>query len=343
MKLKPPAFSLKKSVQGVLHFSQSGNLLAQVTSRLVVWSVPNREVICTVKAVPNEHFVAFHEATGCVAIKNTNGELAFIDIASGQTISATGKFKTHRIGCQPWFSDDGNYLLDGGAGGKLTLWSVASAKPEKQWDIGSAAIADIAHSATRRTFACLHDPANTCRLAFLGDDFESSVPVQLRSSDFGVDDALWWEAGNLVFSPCGTKLALTAKTQARENRSRLFVLDLERTSLGYSVEVGDDSGGSPSSLSWSNNDLLALVYRGNPWHRGMGVREYEANCKSRIWESVYIFQASSGRQLQHDYLPSVNRVAFRPGDTGLAINCTQLAGAYLPNTESLSAFARSRA
>lgn len=59
MAFKAPAFALQKAAQGVLVFSPSGGLLAQVTSKVVVWDVEQRAVVARFKAIPNEQHRVF--------------------------------------------------------------------------------------------------------------------------------------------------------------------------------------------------------------------------------------------------------------------------------------------
>src|SRR5690606_12766530 len=149
-----------------------------------------------------------------------------------------------------------------------------------------------------------------CQIALIDCDLSSRKFI---ASDFGVDPAEWWETAHLTFSPCGTRLAFTAKTQARENRYRLYILDLQSIAVVSAIEIGDDSHGWARSLSWSDDGYLALTYHENPWREGMSTAQYEEVKNSRDWDSVHVLEVENERFIDNVYVPGISRVAFRPG------------------------------
>lgn len=125
MKIKKPSFKLKNSDH--VYISPSGRYLAQKAgsgSRVTVWDIAERKIISAFKAIPNEDTLCFSPDEKILAVKNKNGEIAFCDPLIGSIISKSPKNKHHGIGCQPCFSYDGDFLVDGDWDGNLMVWDI---------------------------------------------------------------------------------------------------------------------------------------------------------------------------------------------------------------------------
>lgn len=341
MKLQPPAFALKKNSQGVLRFSDSGRLLAQVTSRVVVWDVPARKERIAFKAISNEHHVAFHEPTGRILVKNANGELAFCTLDSGHVVAATGKFTESRIGCAPWFSADGRWLLDGHHQGRLLLWDSATAALAHHWDLGARSIMDIAHHAASGRFAFVADLhfSGACSIGLLSHAAPDAVPELRSPTDFGVDASLWHEVDFLQFSPDGTRLAIVVRPQERTPLPQLQVLDLAASTCLWSSPVGRGELGWVKSLAWSTGGRLLAVFQENSWRPGLSTQAHDALKAGRVEEWIEEFDAATGAHLQSHPLPGASRVAAAPDGPAIALNSAKLPGAYLADPDDLARYA----
>jgi hypothetical protein len=341
VKLKPPAFALKKSSQGVLRFSDSGRWLAQVTSRAVVWDVPARRELTAIKAIRNEHHVAFHEPSRRIAIKNSNGELAFCDLESGRTTAATGKFAEFRMGCAPWFSADGKWLLDGHHQGRLLLWDTATAALAHHWDLGARSISDIAHHAPSGRFAFVGDLhfSDARSIGLLGQATPDAVPELRSAADFGVPASQWWDLEFLQFSPDGERLALVARPQDRHTLPTIQVLDLGASARVWTAAVGRGEYGWTRSLAWSAGGQLIAVFQENSWRPGMSTQEHLIQKAGRVEEWIEVFDAATGAHLQSHRLPGLSRVAAAPGSAAIALNSAEVPGALLASVDDLPAYA----
>lgn len=341
MKPASPAFALKKNVQGVLRFSDSGRWLAQVTSRVVVWDVPARRELVAIKAIRNEHHVAFHEPSDRIAIKNSNGELAFCDLGSGRTTATTGKFSEFRMGCAPWFSADGKWLLDGHHQGRLLLWDTTTAALAHHWDLGARSIFDITHHAPSGRFAFAGDLhfSDGGTIGLLGQASPDAVPELRSAADFGVAGSQWWEMDFLQFSPDGERMALVVRPQDRHTLPTIQVLDLGASTCVWSAPVGRGEFGWVKSLAWSADGQLVAVFQENSWRQGMSTQEHLAQKGDRIEEWIEVFDAATGAHLQSHRLPGLSRVAAAPGSAAIALNSAEVPGALLASVDDLPAYA----
>ena len=341
MKLKAPSFSLKKSSQGILQFSNTGKYLAQMTSRILIWDIEKRKNINAIKAISNEQFVVFDCQDENIAIKNSNGELAFCNLESGEILSKTGKFCENRSGAQPAFTPDGKYLFDGDSRGRLQLWDVNTARAEYEWMFPQTSFEGLHFSAARHLYLC-HAREHDCHQLWMIDaDRLDVVQEKLTSSDFGVKQEDWWSLRCLNLSKDGKKLALIAEPLKAVQQPVLYVLDLTERIVLYASAVREEAPGAVYSMSWSYNDeYLALVFSESMYKKGMTHSEYEAIRKMRIWKFLDIHDVTRRECKMSMPLNGLSKIAFSPVSAAIALNGD--ASAYLSGIGDIEEFAFSQ-
>jgi hypothetical protein len=101
---------IKRSYQ--VAFSPDGALLATIGSGLLVWRCPQIEQLAKVSTLSNLSHLAFSPDSRQIAVKNTSGRIALVDVSS-QTMTVDFRNQKDGEGTNILFADDGEHLVDG--------------------------------------------------------------------------------------------------------------------------------------------------------------------------------------------------------------------------------------
>lgn len=113
---KPLKLGCSYSVQ----FSPDGTRLAVLGRDLILWDVAARAKLWRGKFIAHCSSMAFSPDGSLLAIKSTTGQVAVVDVQSGQ-LTLNFQNKKDGEGCAPAWSPCGRYLVDGGWDGRLRV------------------------------------------------------------------------------------------------------------------------------------------------------------------------------------------------------------------------------
>jgi hypothetical protein len=350
VKFSAPAFALRKSVQGVLTFSPSGRLLAQVTNRVLVWGLEQRLLAGQIKVISNEHFVAFNADDSIVAIKNTSGELAFCNPITTKVISETGRFTENRMGCQPHFSQDGAYLVDGDWNGVLMAWDPNGAREIDRRSFPDCMVTDIASCLRTGNFAVAVNAKRGSRtgstLLLLPSsgglaDAERLEPIDASVARAGVlfRRRGWRHIEKISFSPNGDELAMVLGGKREKDPQSLHIINLTQRFVRVQIELPTWRH-SVWSISWSQTGRIALVVKENLLRPGMGFQESVRVNEATDHEFVEIYSAKDLGLVRRVPFAGVSNAQFAPRSSGLAITSSETPGMYLQDDSMLPVVSR---
>lgn len=350
MKLSAPSFALRKSAQGVLTFSRSGRLLAQVANRVLVWDVEQRSVVRQMKVISNEHFLAFDAEDSMLAIKNTNGELAFCNPMTAEIISETGCFEKNRMGCRPHFSSDGVYLLDGDWNGDLVAWDPGKAREMDRKSFSDCMIADIASCSQTGTFAVAinakdgNRSGNALLLLASGAglaEAERLEPIDASVAQGGVMFRRrgWRPIERSCFSPDGDELAVVLGGRRSKDPQSIHIIQLCQRSVRAQMELPTWRH-SVWSISWSQSGRIAVVVKENLHCPGVGFQESVRAHETTDHEFVEIYSASDlALEISAPFV-GVSNAEYAPHSSGFALTSAEAPGMYLHDDSMLPVVSR---
>ncbi|WP_219114406.1 WD40 repeat domain-containing protein [Janthinobacterium sp. UMAB-56] len=108
-----------------VRFSPDGTRLAVLGRDLVLWDVAARSKLWRGKFIAHMSGMAFSPDGGRLAIKSTTGQMAVVDVQTGQLLLNFQNRKDGE-GCGPAWSPCGRYLADGGWDGCLRMRAAAT-------------------------------------------------------------------------------------------------------------------------------------------------------------------------------------------------------------------------
>lgn len=342
IRLLTPSFKLKKS--GAVVFSQSGDLLGQIVGQkgVYIWSTQKREIVSNFKVLTNDCDIAFSPDDQIVAVKNTNGELAFVDIATGGVLSSTGKYKAYREGCQPQFLREKMLLLDGDWKGTLRLFDPMNSKEvEAHSFAGNYMITNVVSSSAKRRFAVAIN-------AITGQPGGSLVliydePIRLNNPQIlppltadQKHDGGWRSIEKIALHPSGDKIAIALRLRGQNpsDLNTIEIVDLSKAS-SHTIQLPSRKH-SVHGLSWSASNILCASVHENTYHEGQSTSEWRRIRESGVYEHVCIYTETCNAPLMQWPWCQAYGVAFSPLDNALAVASYDKAGAYMTNKSLLS-------
>lgn len=348
--LSAPSFPLRKSAQGVLVFSPSGRLLAQVTNRVLLWDVEQRTIVEQLKVTSNEQYVAFDKKEAILAIKNTNGELVFCNSVSGEIISETGPFEENRMGCQPSFSSDDACLVDGDWNGVLMLWDPMKAREMDRRSFDDCMVADIASCPRSGTLAVAinakHGSRSGSTLLLLPAGAGLAQAERLDPIDASVAHSGGWfrlrgwrPIERISFSPNGKELAMVLEGKGPRDPQSVHIVQLDQHSVRARLELPTRRH-SVWSISWSQSGRIALVVKNNLTRPGMGFQESVRAHDATDHEFVEIYSAIDMALLARVPIAGVSNAQYAPQSSGLALTSAEVPGVYLQEDSMLPTISR---
>src|SRR5262249_15434501 len=108
-----PKSDKRKLIKGSdkVAFSPNGALLAAMGRRLVLWRSPEIEPLAKISTLSNASYFAFSPDSRLIAVKNTSGRIASVDLSTNATTADFRNLKDGE-GSNLLFADDGAHLVD---------------------------------------------------------------------------------------------------------------------------------------------------------------------------------------------------------------------------------------
>ncbi|MDX2270827.1 MAG: WD40 repeat domain-containing protein [Cyanobacteriota bacterium] len=330
----PPSFKLKKSITAV--FSPTGGYLAQIGRRVFVWDVAQCTIVSDFKVISNEIYLAFSGDQKIIAVKNTSGKLAFVDVPSGKIIASSDKSKTYTEGGQPQFLIKESLLLDGDWDGVLRLVDPMSAR-----DVGSFAftgqykVSAIATSLQRARYVVAvnnkYNQPGGSRLLLYEEPLRLDQPDTILPQDESQkNDGGWLRIETLAMHPSGGKVAV-ALSAPPYGSTTVQLIDLDGNSSltivlpSYRHHV--------RSLSWSTSGIVAVSVHENLYRKGQTPEETRELMRNTPHSHVCFYSDSSGDLIVQWPWVDARTVAFSPNDDALVVTSREQPGMYMVKAE----------
>ena len=329
-----PSLRLRKSPLVV--FSPSGKYLAQVTVRVIVWDLQAQRVASQFKQLSNESYLCFSPDDRVLAVKNTNGELAFCDPLSGALLSRTGRYGGYREGCRPAMSADGTHLIDGDWNGVLRLVDARSATDSEShhFGYGYMFVGIAAHRPTGRFVAALnakHDTRGGSKLLLYGPGQPLRNPTYVVPTlECHTVEGGWRHIDKLAMHPSGLAVVLALSGRTAEEPNCIAVASIDG-SREFSIPL-------PSrmhfvhGLAWSQGGIICAAIHENIYRQGMASSEWMALCKQNTYTHVHFYEDTSLAQVAVWPWRDAWEVEFEPSGLGLAIGASGGSAAYFANS-----------
>lgn len=306
---RAPSFKLKKSRYTCV--SRSGTRVAQITSRIVIWDVVSRSPLLQFKTLKSPSSLAWSQDERILAVKNTNGELAFYDAQTGAALSATGHFGYRREGGRPAFTGDG-LLMDGDWNGVLRMTDPLSAAEIEKKDFGSGYMFGQVCANSTDAFAVLntkYDQRGGSRLLHYAVGKSLARPNKIRPPDAHLAiKGGWRDIDAMALGPSGTGVALALSGRTPDEPNTIVLLELGTGSFQL-IEL-------PSrrhyvrGLAWSALGVLCATVRENIWRDGMTSAEFTANRERNVYDHLHFYSTASAAPLSVWAWRGVDHLSF---------------------------------
>lgn len=326
--LRAPSFRLRKSAQAEL--SHDGTRLAQLTQRLVVWDVATRKVAYDGKLIANEHHVAVSPDGSTVAVKNREGALVFLDLASQSEISRTPVSGAAEGGCKPVFSADGRHLLDARHDGTIRVWEVATAKEVARSDayVFSYGIPDIAVArGCDDYFVALSrnggiPDSRVLRIPGMNLDRAEALPITegVHATARG-----WLPIMKIAVDDAGARLVMALSCRQIGRSNAVVIQDLA-TGTTVATELASALH-DVRSMICTNEGLVAAVV--HDFQSTQGLSWNDERRKSLELTHLHFLDACSGQALARWHWPDAWSLGHSPVTGALAVGSIDTPGACM--------------
>ncbi len=250
MKFRPP---LKTSFAVV--FSRSGQLLGTINRQyLSIWQVATGQRTSRIKVLSDPSHIDFSPDDTLVVVKNTSGEIAIYDLATGNVISHFRPEESDE-GCQIYFTPDGESLIDGSWQGDLNVRRIDTFEKVHSLAFEKCQIRDLHYNPDLKHFSFSVNAKNGHPQFLKGFDF-----IGLYSWPFSDNSLTHFHHGKLnlncfQISPDGSQIVVL------DNYTQLDIIELASKQILAKSQL--TFGGSGFALDWSSDGkMIATLEEG---------------------------------------------------------------------------------
>jgi len=235
-----------------LEFSQDGNWLATIGRFVWVWDMETRTKRWRAHPFPHPSDVAFSPDGSKVAVKNTGGKIAILDVSSGETALAFEDLGD-REGANIVYSAEGEFLIDGSWSGHLRVREASSGKVVFHRHFPGEMLRRVHADRTRKTWIVEHGPTVRTGENFPPPAYFTKWQWPFESGAYDHLPLAFRFIRDSAMSPDGNRLAVI-------DRDSLQIRQLPGGELLASNLV--NTGGTGSALRWSpDGSMLGSVQK----------------------------------------------------------------------------------
>jgi hypothetical protein len=153
--MAPRALALPPSYAYAI--SPSQQLIASVGRKVEVADLSTGLRLPSTHPLSNPIHAAFSHTDSRLAIKNTNGDLAIVDLGTSELV-ARYKAKGYDEGARVHFSPCDNYVIDGSWSGQIRIRRAQDLQIERTHDFGDEMVTEVSPSANSEVWLFAHQP-----------------------------------------------------------------------------------------------------------------------------------------------------------------------------------------